>query len=122
MADFIAGRFYRTRKGEKVAYMGSNPFPGVDHVHVFAEQDGDIFSTDGSGAYDAEQGECRLDIVGEWQEQVIATWWAFTVLTKGGASFLSSFLSKENAETSRNIEIKSGSRVSDIEEIVTVVP
>lgn len=114
--QFEAGKFYRT-VGKFKAYC-----VGQDHVGrwVFSRPGYDcVWTTNEAGTGTINGG---FHIIGEWQEQVIATWWAFTVLTKGGASFLSSFLSKGNAELSRASEIESGSRVSDIEEIVTVVP
>lgn len=65
---FVVGKFYKTRSGEKVVYIGENPFNDT-YKHIFAvSQMIVVMITDDGEALEGDEHEG--DIIGVWTEPV----------------------------------------------------
>lgn len=121
--EFVPGKFYRTREGQKVYCIGRNPHARQClHDWVFAVvARGDIFTVRNDGRrFDTHEN--GLDIIGEWQEPVTVTRWWFAVMHGDGTFGHRTMSSIQDAEQHRNYQVSLGKRVGPIEEITTVVP
>lgn len=67
--DFEVGKHYETAGGE-VAYVGVNPFEVNDSIfrHIFACQNGRVFTSNNSGKVRADGEPAWRDIVGPVRE------------------------------------------------------
>lgn len=122
--EFVAGKFYRTRVGKKLFFIGKNEFVDYDDErYVFSEQDGTLWSTTRNGVWNRDRSPSDNDIIGEWQEPVTVTHYWFAYVRPDGSKGSEIYVHKTTAEGQREILARNkGFRFSHIEEITTVVP
>ena len=66
---FEVGRYYKTRGGEKVVYIGENTLSHRQHK-LFGNEN-TFWSVDDDGFHVCSRCESSLDIIGEWPEEVV---------------------------------------------------
>jgi hypothetical protein len=116
MADFIAGKYYRTEGGFAVYCVGQ------DDLGNWVFRRGDKECSHFWGTNDGRPVNREYHIVGEWTEPVTVTRWIVAWVRPDGATDTCTAADKPYVETVAARRIAEGYRVGPIEEITTVVP
>ena len=71
--EVTAGRYYRTRAGEKAYVVGANPFRDRSVGHFVVAVSGDVYTVAPEGNYLSDAATDDMDLVSEWREPATQT-------------------------------------------------